>query len=297
MIGAYGTLKINSNGNATYVIDDDNPVVQALRLSGNTLTETFTYEMRDLDGTFRPTATLTVTIHGANDTPVGVNDEGAVYEAGGVNNGTPGAPSVLPNVLGNDIDVDLNGETSNVTGIRYRRENSDTGVFTGVDATNPGVVAGSYGTLTMNYDGSYSYVVNQNATAVQRMVPGDTLIEYFSYVVTDKLGDKDIAQIRVTINGANDNPVASDDQAAAQAASTNGNAQEVNPTGNVIRFQSRPGAISPAPGNGIDTDVDRTDRPEQQSCRDRHPHRRREWRRHDDRGHGSNHHCWQPMAR
>ena len=93
------------------------------------------------------------------------------------------------------------------------------------------------------------------------MVPGDTLIEYFSYVVTDALGDKDIAQIRITINGANDNPVASDDQAAAQAASTNGNAQEVNPTGNVIRFQSRPGTITQPGGNGIDTDVDRTDQP------------------------------------
>ena len=61
-----------------------------------------------------------MTIRGNNDTPVGVDDEGAVYEAGGMNNGTPGAPSVLPNVLGNDIDVDLNGETKNVTGIRYR---------------------------------------------------------------------------------------------------------------------------------------------------------------------------------
>ena len=147
-----------------------------------------------------------------------------------------------------------------MTGIRYRRESSNTGVFTGVDATNPGVVAGSYGTLTMNSDGSYTYVVDQNATAVQRMVPGDTLMEYFSYLVTDALGDTDIAQIRITINGANDNPVASNDQAAAQAASTNGTAQEVNPTGNVIRFQSRPGTITRR-GNGIDTDVDRTDQP------------------------------------
>ncbi|WP_287655336.1 VCBS domain-containing protein [Accumulibacter sp.] len=276
VVGAYGTLKINSNGNTTYVIDDDHPAVQALRLSGNTLTETFTYEMRDLDGTLKPTATLTVTIRGANDTPLGVDDEGTVYEAGGVKNGTPGAPSILPNVLGNDIDVDseANGETRNVTGIRYRKESSTVGVFTGVDATNPGIVAGNYGTLTMNYDGSYSYVVDQDATAVQRMVPGDTLIEYFSYVVTDQLGDEDIAQMRITINGANDNPVASDDQAAAQAQAIAGGTEsggvviggteqgsEVNPTGNVILFQSRPGAVGPAPGNGIDTDVDRTDQP------------------------------------
>ena len=116
VVGAYGTLKINSNGNTTYVIDNDNAAVQALRLSGNTLSEVFTYELRDIDGSFRPTATITVTIRGANDTPVGVDDEGAVYEAGGVNNGTPGAAANLPNVLANDTDVDLNGETKE----RYR---------------------------------------------------------------------------------------------------------------------------------------------------------------------------------
>lgn len=274
VVGLYGTLKINANGNTTYTINDDNLDVQALRLSGDTLSETFTYEMRDLDGTFRPTATLTVTIRGANDTPVGVDDEGAVYEAGGVNNGTPGAASVQPNVLSNDSDVDQNGETRNVTGIRYRKESATTGVFTGVDSANPGIVSGSYGTLTMNYDGSYSYAVDQNATAVQRLVPGDTLVEYFSYLVTDALGDNDVAQIRITINGANDNPVASDDQAAAQAQAIAGGTvvgndviggtelgTESNPTGNVILLQSRPGTISPAPGNGIDTDVDRPDQP------------------------------------
>ena len=274
VVGAYGTLKINAKGETTYTIDNDNAAVQALRLSVNTLSEVFTYEMRDIDGSLRPTATITVTIRGANDTPVGVDDEGAVYEDGGVNNGTPGAAPSLPNVLNNDTDVDLNGETRNVTGIRYRRESSTTGVFTGVDATNPGIVSGSYGTLTMNYDGSYTYVVDQTATAVQRMVPGDTLIEYFSYLVTDALGDTDTAQIRITINGANDNPVASNDQAAAQAQAIAGGidvggvitggtemGSEINPTGNVIRFQSRPGAVSQPGGNGIDTDVDRTDQP------------------------------------
>ena len=259
--GDYGTLKINAKGETTYTINNVNPDVQALRLSGNTLSEIFTYELRDIDGSVRSTATITVIIRGANDTPVGVDDEGAVYEAGGVNNGTPGSAPSLPNVLNNDTDVDLNGETKNVTGIRYRRESATSGVFTGVDATRSGVVTGSYGTLTMNYDGSYTYVVDQTATAVQRMVPGDTLIEYFSYLVTDALGDTDTAQIKITINGANDNPVASNDQAAAQAASTNGNAQEVNPTGNVILFQSRPGSLGQVGGNGIDTDVDRTDQP------------------------------------
>ncbi len=46
-----------------------NSAVQALRLSTNTLTDVFTYTMRDTAGV-TSTATLTITIHGANDAPV-----------------------------------------------------------------------------------------------------------------------------------------------------------------------------------------------------------------------------------
>src|SRR5262249_1217730 len=43
--------------------------VQALRLSTNTLTDTFSYTMRDTAG-LTSTTTLTITIHGADDAPV-----------------------------------------------------------------------------------------------------------------------------------------------------------------------------------------------------------------------------------
>ncbi len=260
--GSYGELAINAGGNARYLVDNNNAAIQALRLSSDTLIETFTYELKDSAGV-TSTATITVTIRGNNDTPVGVDDDGFATEKGSVNNSSGGG-SAVGNVLANDTDVDsvVNGETKAVSGIRFKRE-SQSGTMIGVPSDNSSVtINGSHGAFTIQSNGNYSYAIsNEGATAVQRLVPGDTLIEYFSYEVSDGLGDTDIAQIRIIINGANDNPVASDDQAIAQAKSSNPGSTEINPTGNVIRFQSRPGAITQPGGNGIDADADRTDQP------------------------------------
>ena len=114
LAGAYGTLSFSLAGGYTYTVDNDNPLVQALRTSGQTLTETFEYIMTDQAGapdTSPTVPTLTITIHGANDTPVAGDDTGAAVEAGGLNNGTAGSPAT-GNVLVNDSDVDTvaNGE-------------------------------------------------------------------------------------------------------------------------------------------------------------------------------------------
>ncbi|NLX18534.1 MAG: tandem-95 repeat protein [Desulfobulbus sp.] len=70
--GAYGELVLAADGSYTYTLDNDNPVVNALR-PGETLTETFTYTIADGDGD-RSTASLTITIHGTNDPPVARDD-------------------------------------------------------------------------------------------------------------------------------------------------------------------------------------------------------------------------------
>ncbi|PBJ24138.1 hypothetical protein BSF44_21800 [Pseudomonas sp. ACN8] len=255
--GQFGQLLVGSNGSYEYIVDNDNAAVQALRLSGQTLTDRFDYVASDLAGA-TATATLTVTIEGANDTPVGVNDNGTAAEAGGVFNGTPGSDAV-GNVLTNDIDVDstVNGETRTVTGIRPVPEVIAANFTPVTTATS---VVGLYGTLTINPDGTYRYVVDNNNTRVQRLSAGEQLVDFFSYRVTDTVGLDDVAQLRIVVQGANDNPVASDDQAEAQAASSNNNASESNPSGNVIQFPSRPGLVD----NGIDNDVDAVDQPSSQ---------------------------------
>jgi hypothetical protein len=88
--------------------------VQALRTSSDTLTDTFTYTMTDSGG-LTSTTQITITIQGANDAPVGVNDSGTAVEAGGVANGTAGSDA-SGDVLTNDTDVD-SGDTKTVTGV------------------------------------------------------------------------------------------------------------------------------------------------------------------------------------
>ncbi|MGC1329076.1 beta strand repeat-containing protein, partial [Pseudomonas sp.] len=256
--GLYGQLQIGPKGAYQYVVNNDNPTVQALRLSSDTLVEQFTYTLQDLAGA-QASATLTVTITGANDSPVGVNDTGTAIEAGGVLNGTPGQ-NARGNVLTNDTDVDA-GDSRTVTGVRPLAE-SATGTFASVPVGGSSAPqAGLYGSLTINADGTYTYTLDNSNAAVQALSAGDQLVELFSYRVTDAGGLNDVAELRIVINGANDNPVASDDAADAQAASTNGDAQESNPSGNVIQFPSRPGPIDQAGGNGVDQDVDSADQP------------------------------------
>jgi len=256
--GQHGVMVIFSTGVVIYTVDNNDTAVQQLRQFTDTLTDTFTYTITDLAGA-TATATITITIHGANDTPVAVDDPVTAVEAGGVNNNAPGVDPI-GNVLLNDTDVDRYGESLSVTGIRNLRETAN-GPITNVPPGGSITLVGTYGSLTIDSAGNFHYVVDNTKTAVERLVPGDTLIEYFTYRVTDAGGLSDLAELRITITGSYDNPVASDDQAVAQAAATNDPSLESNPTGNVILFPSRPGPITQPGGNGVDTDVDRVDRP------------------------------------
>ncbi|MBY5942182.1 VCBS domain-containing protein [Halomonas sp. DP5N14-9] len=242
--GTYGTLVISSSGSAEYLLDNNNAAVEALRLSGNTLPETFVYEISDRAGVLSR-ATITITIEGANDAPVGVDDSGVAIEAGGIGNATAGQDAT-GNVLTNDTDVDLNGETKAVTGIRDGDELL--GSFDEVTgATN---VIGKYGTLTIDQDGSYTYVIADDNADVEALAVGDTLSETFSYLVTDAEGLDDIAVLTITIEGAQDNPVATNNTTSAQAPSTDGATPAVDGTGNLIADDD---------GDDVDADVDTID--------------------------------------
>jgi VCBS repeat-containing protein len=195
--GTYGSISIAANGTFSYVVNNNDAAVQALRTSSDTLTDTFTYTMTDSGG-LTSTTQITITIEGANDAPVGVNDSGTAVEAGGVANGTAGSDA-SGDVLTNDTDVDF-GDTKTVTGIIAGSSGPAVG--------NVGVVvAGSYGTITLNSNGTYSYSINNNDTTVQALAAGGTLQDVFTYTVTDTGLLESTAQINITIQGANDAPV------------------------------------------------------------------------------------------
>ncbi|MFP8781515.1 VCBS domain-containing protein, partial [Hydrogenophaga sp. RWCD_12] len=57
---------------------------------------------------------------------------------------------------------------------------------------------GSYGTVSLNADGTYTYTLDNANTTVQQLAPGETLAETYTYVLTDKDGDTSTATLTIT---------------------------------------------------------------------------------------------------
>ncbi|HEX4736218.1 MAG TPA: Ig-like domain-containing protein [Allosphingosinicella sp.] len=70
-----------------------------------------------------------------------------------------------------------------------------------------GTFSGTYGTLVLHTDGSYTYTLNASA---QALAQGETAIDSFNYTVSDG-SLTDTGTLRITIVGANDAPVAHPD--------------------------------------------------------------------------------------
>ena len=122
------------------------------------------------DGTASDTATLTITVTGLNDAPVANDDTASTTEDAAVSG----------NVLTNDTDVDVEPLT----------------------VTNPGTYVGTYGTLVLAADGSYTYTPN---AAADGLAAGETAQDVFSYTASDGTAS-DTATLTVTVNGTNDAP-------------------------------------------------------------------------------------------
>ncbi|MFH0882040.1 MAG: retention module-containing protein, partial [bacterium] len=190
--GKYGTLTLNADGSYTYVIDNSNAAVDALRLSTDTLSESFDYTMVDAAGA-ESSSTLTITIQGANDGPIAFANVGTAVEAG-VADGS----DAIGNVLTNDTDVDA-GDTKTVTTI--------------------GEFEGTYGSLHLNSDGSYTYAIDNSNEAVDALrLSTDTLSDSFDYTMKDAAGAESTATLTITIQGANDGPIAFADSGTAVEA-------------------------------------------------------------------------------
>ena len=209
--GAYGTISISSSGAFTYNVNNNNIAVQALRTSVQTLVDIFTYTMRDAAG-LSSTTQVTITITGSNDAPIAVSDTAIAVESGGVNNGTPGS-NATGNVLANDNDVDA-GDTTTVTGIIAGNANSAIG--------NVGSsVLGSYGSVQVDSGGVFTYVVDNSKPAVQALrTAADTLSDVFTYTMTDTAGLSSTTRLTITIQGANDAPIANSDNYSTNEQTT-----------------------------------------------------------------------------
>ena len=194
---------------------------------------------------------LTIIINGVDDTnnaPVTTDDTGYVYEdftltvanGASANDGYSTSPFTgglaiaadtdnnsdhgdhTGDVLSNDTDAD--GDTLNITGIRLSTATGpyDTTTYSSVASgssynSSGTQVTGTYGTLTIGADGSYSYAATASAT--DALDNGETVKEYFEYKVNDGTDDA-LGNITITVKGINDDPVGVNDTDAVTYGST-----------------------------------------------------------------------------
>ncbi|MBF0179656.1 MAG: DUF4347 domain-containing protein [Magnetococcales bacterium] len=229
LTGAYGSLTLAANGDFSYGVADSQATVEAL-LAGQTLTERFNYTVSD--GKLTDVAVLTITIQGAYDAPLAVDDAGSASEAGGYANATPGA-SASGNLLANDTAVESGALT--VTAIRAGgSEGAGAAGVLGVSLT------GSYGTLTVSANGDFSYIVNDALAEVQALGAGASLTDRFNHTVA-KEGLSDTGVLTITIQGADDAPLAVDDAGiAVEAGGVLNRTPGRNATGNLLANDNDP---------------------------------------------------------
>ena len=183
----FGTLTLNSNGSYTYVPRDS--VSTRALAEGQAHTDVFTYTVTNSSGS--ATGTLSLSISGVNDAPVAAADTATLAEDAGIS-------AVSGNVLANDSDPDA-GAHLVVAEV-------------GGQASNVGqVIAGTYGSLKLNADGSYTYTLDNADADTQRLAAGQLATETFSYVVSDNAGGTAQTSLAISITGANDSPTAEAD--------------------------------------------------------------------------------------
>ena len=140
---------------------------------------TVTWTVSDSSNNFTTTSQITV-----DRLPVAPND--AAMDVVGSTVSTTAANGVLSNAS------DLDGDKLTVTGI------SDAAHGAG----NVGAsLAGTYGHLTLNADGSYSYVAD-NSSAISSAPTGSHLQDFFAYTVSDGNGGTATGTLTVTLDRA-----------------------------------------------------------------------------------------------
>ena len=182
--GAHGTLTITAydadTGVATYQYQLTSATTDVPAVA-----ETDTFVVSVSDGDASASANLVITI--IDDVPSAANDSFSLSED---------TASVSGNVLDNDtIGADVSGVV-----------------------TTTGNRGGNYGTLMLNADGTFTYVLDTSLAAVQGLDSDETLTETYQYTMRDADGDESSAQITITITGSNDAPTLSVDGATVYEA-------------------------------------------------------------------------------
>ncbi len=176
--GNYGQIVLNANGTYTYTLTSPATTTPHADDGANSLNETFTYQATDSLGNV-VTSTIVVSI--VDDVPKALNDSNAT-------NATEDQLTLTGNVLDNDVQGADRVASGPVTA----------GTFTG-----------TYGTLVLNANGTYTYTLDANDADFKNLQGGGNGTETFAYSITDADGDTSTANLVLNIHN-NDDPVCLD---------------------------------------------------------------------------------------
>ena len=177
--GNYGQIVLNPNGTYTYTLTSPATTTPHADDGANTLTETFTYQATDSLGNV-VTSTIVVSI--VDDVPKALNDSNAT-------SASETQLTLTGNVLTNDV------QGADVVAIGPNAGPITAGTFTG-----------TYGTLVLNANGTYTYTLNPADAAFKALHGGGNGTETFTYTLTDADGDTSTANLVLNIHN-NDDPV------------------------------------------------------------------------------------------
>ncbi|MGL5288432.1 MAG: VCBS domain-containing protein, partial [Aeromonas sp.] len=188
--GKYGDLTIDANGNWTYLADNSQTVIQDLK-AGETLTDTI--KVTSSDGVTQ--TDVVITIVGTDDAPTLTTGSGSVTE---------------------DVDTDNDGK------LETNGTLTATGGDTGDQGFEPGTQTGTFGDLTVDANGNWTYEADNNNSVIQGLKPGESKVE--SFVVTGSDGVS-TTTVTITINGADDVPTLTGDEKTVTEDVVNGAGQ------------------------------------------------------------------------
>ncbi|MFA5622011.1 MAG: VCBS domain-containing protein [Thermovirgaceae bacterium] len=134
-----------------------------------------------------------------NPAPVAKPDTNIVYEDApdqeGHDDSNPDTSIVAGNVLDNDEDPD--GDDLRVDSVDGQAISKGGSVS----------IDGTYGTVTINSDGSYTYALDNTKDVIQALAHNDPyLTDTFTYTITDDEGGSSSATLTIRIHGTNDPP-------------------------------------------------------------------------------------------
>lgn len=178
----------------------------------NAGTGSYTYTYEGPDGVYRGTGTDTATLTVADP-----RNAGTTVTLSAALSAANNAPTNLTAASGSDLDVQEDGGSAGLVAsgklvatdsdISLGNQSVDQNGLSYAIENSGSMAQGTYGTLILDADGTYSYHLNNSLASVQSLGATGKVYDVFTVVVSDGHGGSTTAQLSVAVNGVNDAPV------------------------------------------------------------------------------------------